>query len=101
MAQEFTPNPEGQRKDRSIIKRLFLVTIIVASRLVYRKGVDLLVSVIPIICKCHPKVDFLIAGDGGKRIDLEQMREKYVLEDRVTLIGAIPHKRVRDELVKG
>jgi phosphatidylinositol glycan class A protein len=32
------------------------VTIIVLSRLVYRKGIDLLVEVIPVICKRHPEV---------------------------------------------
>ncbi|KAJ1339419.1 hypothetical protein BSLG_005985 [Batrachochytrium salamandrivorans] len=52
-----------------------VLTIIVASRLVYRKGVDLLVSVIPVICAEFPHVQFLIGGDGPKRIELEQMRE--------------------------
>lgn len=32
------------------------VTIIVLSRLVYRKGIDLLVEVIPVICRRHPEV---------------------------------------------
>ena len=40
-------------------------------------------------------------GDGPKRIDLEQMREKYQLHDRVELIGAVKHSEVRDVLVKG
>lgn len=39
---------------------LNLVVIVVASRLVYRKGTDLLVSVIPLICKQYPAVDFII-----------------------------------------
>ena len=72
-----------------------------ASRLVYRKGVDLLVQLIPIICERFPKVRFLIAGDGPKRIDLEQMIEQYILEDRVTLVGAVPHSQVRNVLVQG
>lgn len=77
------------------------VTIIVASRLVYRKGADLLVSAIPKICQLNPKVKFLIVGDGAKRVDLEQMRERFILQDRVTLLGALPHHRIRDELIKG
>jgi len=35
-------------------------------------------------------------GDGPKRIDLEQMREKHHLHDRVELIGAVKHSEVRD-----
>ena len=35
-----------------------LVTIVAMSRLVYRKGVDLLALVIPIICKKYPNVSY-------------------------------------------
>jgi phosphatidylinositol glycan class A protein len=38
----------------------FQVTIVVISRLVYRKGMDLLVAIIPRICAMHPKVKFII-----------------------------------------
>jgi phosphatidylinositol glycan class A protein len=41
-----------------------VITIIVLSRLVYRKGVDLLVDIIPLICKRYPNVRFIIGGDG-------------------------------------
>jgi phosphatidylinositol glycan class A protein len=64
--------------------------------LVYRKGVDLLVAIIPRICQENPKARFLIAGDGPKRLDLEQMREKFMLQDRVEILGGIPHHKVRD-----
>ena len=36
------------------------VTVVVVSRLVYRKGMDLLAGVIPIVCASHPDVDFII-----------------------------------------
>ena len=36
--------------------------IVVVSRLVYRKGTDLLVGIIPIICNKYPEVDFLIGS---------------------------------------
>ena len=84
------------------------ITIIVASRLVYRKGADLLVSVIPRICNMYFNVKFIIGidfltvvGDGQKRVDLEQMREQFVLEDRVTLMGALPHHEIRNYLAQG
>lgn len=77
------------------------ITIVVVSRLVYRKGTDLLVQVIPMVCKKFSNVDFLIGGDGPKRIDLEQMREKESLQDRVTLVGGLLNENVRDLLVRG
>ncbi|TPX45176.1 phosphatidylinositol N-acetylglucosaminyltransferase [Synchytrium endobioticum] len=77
------------------------ITIVVTSRLVYRKGIDLLVAVIPRICALHPSVHFIIAGDGPKRVSLDQMREQYMLESRVDLVGALSSKQVRDVLVKG
>ena len=46
-------------------------------------------------------VNFIIGGDGPKRILLEQMREKLSLEARITLLGAIPHAQVRNVLTKG
>ena len=41
-------------------EKVILVTIVVISRLVYRKGMDLLAGVIPVVCYNHHDVDFLI-----------------------------------------
>ncbi len=65
------------------------------SRLVYRKGIDLLFEVIPEICKKFPNVHFVIGGDGPKRLGLEEMREKHQLHDRVELLGSVRHNDVR------
>ncbi|KAI8870841.1 GlcNAc transferase [Ramicandelaber brevisporus] len=77
------------------------ITIVVLSRLVYRKGIDLLIAVIPGICQRFPRVRFLIGGDGPKHIELEQMREKYVLQDRVELIGGVQAADIRSVLLRG
>lgn len=45
----------------------FPVTIVIVSRLVYRKGVDLMAQIIAEFCPKHPEVNFIIAGDGPKR----------------------------------
>lgn len=37
----------------------------------------------------------LIGGDGPKLIDLLQMREKYLLQDRIELLGPVRHGDVR------
>ncbi|KAI6183787.1 GlcNAc-PI synthesis protein [Aphelenchoides bicaudatus] len=76
-------------------------TIIVISRLVYRKGADLLVDVIPEICQRYKNVKFIIGGDGPKRVDLEEMREQFNLHSRVEMCGMLPHSQVREVLIRG
>jgi glycosyltransferase involved in cell wall biosynthesis len=46
-------------------------------------------------------VRFIIGGDGPKRVRLEEMREKHGLQDRVDMLGAVPHADVRSVLVRG
>jgi len=77
------------------------VNIVVISRLAYRKGIDLLVATAPRICALCPNVRFIIGGDGPKLIDLLQMREKHMLQDRIEMLGPVRHSDVRDVLVRG
>ncbi|GKU95154.1 hypothetical protein SLEP1_g59429 [Rubroshorea leprosula] len=77
------------------------IVIVVISRLVYRKGADLLVEVIPEVCRLHPNIRFIVGGDGPKRVRLEEMREKHSLQDRVEMLGAVPHAHVRSVLISG
>ena len=55
------------KPDPSMRYPLNTINIVVVSRLTYRKGVDLLVDVIPAVCKRFPEVYFIIGGDGPKR----------------------------------
>ncbi|QDS77641.1 Phosphatidylinositol N-acetylglucosaminyltransferase gpi3 subunit [Venturia effusa] len=77
------------------------ITIVVISRLFYNKGTDLLIAAIPRICAAHPHVRFIIAGSGPKAIDVEQMLERNVLQDRVEMLGPVRHEEVRDVMVRG
>jgi phosphatidylinositol glycan class A protein len=90
----FTPDPSARRP-------LNTINIVVISRLTYRKGVDLLIDVIPPIAALFEEVHFIIGGDGPKRILLEELRDKYNLHDRMELLGSIPHSEVRNVLVRG
>ena len=92
-ATAFTPASSRRVSDR--------VTIVVVSRLVYRKGSDFLTQIIPEICSSHADVDFIIGGDGPKRVAIEEIREKYQLQDRVKMLGNLHHDQVRDVLVQG
>ncbi|XP_021101017.1 phosphatidylinositol N-acetylglucosaminyltransferase subunit A isoform X2 [Heterocephalus glaber] len=89
---DFTPDP---------FRRHDSITIVVISRLVYRKGTDLLCGIIPELCQKYQNLNFIIGGEGPKRIILEEVRERYQLHDRVHLLGALQHKDVRNVLVQG
>lgn len=75
---------------------VFTVTIVTIGRLVYRRGTDLLAGVIPLICQKYSDIRFLIGGDGPKRIVLEETRERHQLQERVALLGTLPHTQVRE-----
>lgn len=77
------------------------IKIVVISRLFYNKGIDLLTASIPRIIEAHPNTRFIIAGNGPKAIDLEQMIERNVLQDKVEMLGTVRHEQVRDVMVRG
>ncbi|XP_016058450.1 PREDICTED: phosphatidylinositol N-acetylglucosaminyltransferase subunit A isoform X3 [Miniopterus natalensis] len=66
-----------------------------------REGTDLLSGIIPELCQKYQDLNFIIGGEGPKRIILEEVRERYQLHDRVRLLGALEHKDVRNVLVQG
>lgn len=78
-----------------------MITIVVISRLFHNKGTDLLTAAIPRILEEHPYTRFIIAGSGPTAIDLEQMIETNVLQDRVEMLGPIRHEEVRDVMARG
>ncbi|KAJ3426762.1 n-acetylglucosaminyl-phosphatidylinositol biosynthetic protein [Anaeramoeba flamelloides] len=89
----FTPDPTQSDPN--------WITIVSITRLMYRKGVDLMVDLIPIVCRAVPNVRFIIGGDGPKRVFIEMMIEKYDLQDRVKLLGFVKHENVPKVLVQG
>lgn len=103
----YTPKPYGMgysMKPRPMPRKLGPedpIVIVVISRLFYNKGTDLLIAAMPRILASHPNVRFLIAGSGPKAIDLEQMIERRMLQDRVDLLGPVRHEEVRDVMVRG
>ncbi|EEQ89575.2 phosphatidylinositol N-acetylglucosaminyltransferase gpi3 subunit [Blastomyces dermatitidis ER-3] len=107
VAENFRPlSHTTQGNDQTPVPRPLLgpddiITIVVISRLFYNKGTDLLIAAIPRILASHPNVRFIIAGSGPKAIDLEQMLERKVLQDKVEFIGAVRHEEVRDVMVRG
>ncbi|EPQ53706.1 glycosyltransferase family 4 protein [Gloeophyllum trabeum ATCC 11539] len=93
VAERFKPDPNFKQTDT--------ITVVVVSRLAYRKGIDLLVATAPRICAAFPNVRFLVGGDGPKMVELLQMREKHLLQDRIELLGPVKPNDVRSVLVQG
>ncbi len=75
--------------------------IVFCGRLELRKGADLLVQLIPLVCDRLKNAKFVIAGDGKKRPLLEEMIELHGLQQRVELLGNVSHQEVRNVLARG
>ncbi|SCU79704.1 LAFA_0B05072g1_1 [Lachancea sp. 'fantastica'] len=95
VSKDFTPVPRHTRKN------LDQITIVVISRLYPNKGADLLTHLIPQICNIQQNVNFVVAGDGPKFVDFQQMIETYRLQERVQLLGSVQHEKVRDVMCQG
>jgi len=99
---KFTPRyGENEMNNKDRIKKNNRIKVVVVSRLVYRKGIDLLVGIIPKICDLLPQVDFIVGGDGNKLLNLQEMVEREHLQYRVSFLGAVPHKNVSNVLRQG
>jgi len=63
------------------------VRIIFLTRMTFRKGIDLFLEVMPVICKRFKHVQFLVCGDGPKRSLIEYVVGKFSLESQVEIKG--------------
>eukprot|EP01063_Lacrimia_lanifica_P003793 TRINITY_DN12075_c0_g2_i1.p1 TRINITY_DN12075_c0_g2~~TRINITY_DN12075_c0_g2_i1.p1 ORF type:complete len:466 (+),score=170.18 TRINITY_DN12075_c0_g2_i1:130-1527(+) len=99
----FYPDPEykGRRWGEILETEKRPVTIVVVSRLVYRKGADLLADVIPKLHKTHPEVRWVIAGDGPRALQIKQVVERHNLFHTVDLVGPVPNEHVPGVLRRG
>lgn len=101
LVSEQDSGSKAKSKVGSVSEPQETITIVVLSRLMYRKGTDLLEAAIPRICCADKHVHFLIGGDGPNRVSLEQMREREELQARVRLVGSVPNTQVAAHLAKG
>nr|CAA97882.1 SPT14 [Saccharomyces cerevisiae] len=99
VSEDFKPrDPTGGTKRKQSRDKIVIVVI---GRLFPNKGSDLLTRIIPKVCSSHEDVEFIVAGDGPKFIDFQQMIESHRLQKRVQLLGSVPHEKVRDVLCQG
>jgi len=61
-------------------------------RIVYQKGVDILIDAIPLIIRKYPNARFIIIGDGYMRAELEQKVRDMNLQNNVIFTGYISNE---------
>lgn len=93
---KFKPEPAIKAKEKPGV-----INVVFISRLEYRKGVDLLIGILPKIIAKFKNVNFIIGGDGKKMIVLKSLVEKHNLQSRVELLGSLKHTEVKDVLNRG
>ena len=104
---QFCPIPETRPERRNLTRRSpecargGALTVVVLSRLAYRKGAGLLALLLPVACERFPDLHFLVGGDGPARGMLEERVEDLGLEDRVKFAGFVPHHRAAEFLSEG
>lgn len=100
-SSRFTPDSSIREEEIAKSGNPDQINIVFISRLAYRKGVDLLIGIIPKILAQFENVHFIIGGDGAGMVHLQELVEKHNLHGRVELLGGLPHDKVRDVLCRG
>lgn len=71
-------------------------TLLTVGRLVKRKGVAWFIkNVLPSLVTTHPKLVYLVVGEGGMRTEIEAVIQTSAMQDHVRILG-----RIHDELYK-
>ena len=68
-------------------------TVVVMSRLVRRKGVDVLLRSWPLVLGLVPAARLVVIGDGPMRSTLVRTAESAPMRGSVSLLGLLPHRR--------
>lgn len=77
---------DGIRRTWGIDDRFVIGTV---TRLVKRKGVDLLIQALPFVRESVPSAVLLVAGDGSRRRALEEMATTLGVADSVIFVGRV------------
>lgn len=96
------------KPDPSLRNPLGTINLVYMARLEYRKGkkivkegTDLLVQLIPWICKKYPNAYWIIGGNGNLGPIIKACVDKYELNSRVELLGFVKHENVGKVLNRG
>lgn len=86
---QFYPADASDLKKRlGLEKKKILLTI---TRLVPRKGIDMVIQALEKVCREVPDAHYLVIGDGDDKARLEDLVKKHELDEMVTFTGRIPY----------
>jgi phosphatidylinositol alpha-1,6-mannosyltransferase len=68
--------------------------LLTAARLITRKGIDLVIQILPTLIREFPSLVYLIAGEGPDRSRLESIAHKYQVSESIRFIGQIPYNKM-------
>jgi len=88
---EIEIDTEKFKKELNLEEKKIILTV---SRLVERKGHDMVLSAMPKIIKEIPNVHYLILGEGPNKAKLKKMTEEMGVDNYVTFLGFIPDSEV-------
>ena len=86
----------GKNRKKELSKRPF--TILSNRSLLPIYNVSLLIRAIPIVLKEEPKAEFLIAGIGSERENLEKQAKDLNVDSSVQFLGWVPHEKMPNVL---
>lgn len=90
-SDQFRPDAAARRTIRERYGLGDAPTVVCISRLVPRKGQDLLIEAWPDVLRTHPTARLLIVGGGSDEARLRRLSDRSSARDHITLVGSVPH----------
>ncbi len=90
---------QGEDRSEELRRRLGLEgkrVLLTMARLVERKGIDIVLRVLPGIVKDVPDLHYLVVGEGPDRARLQKMCKDLGLQSHVTFAGVVPMEDIPD-----
>lgn len=88
--RKFRPDPAGRARIRAELDLGGRPVVLCVSRLVARKGQDMLVRAMPEILRSVPDAVLLIVGDGPDRDALGRLAERIGIAGSIRFVGGVP-----------
>lgn len=93
-ADQFRPDPVGRARIRAIYRLGDAPVVVCVSRLVRRKGQDMLIAAWPTVRQTCPAARLLIVGGGPDEERLRRLAATSPAADAITFTGDIPHDQL-------
>jgi len=87
-------NKQASKEKYNINGGPILLTV---ARLVEHKGIDTVIKAMPEMIKKHPRLLYLVIGEGPYRSNLEELGKRFQVEKHVQFLGNIPHHMMQNK----